>query len=227
MPWNYYCFIILDQSGASNDTADQWIFENSEFRSNYHISDNGRKIRYESSSALTTSKKEMVWNKKLRHDSTWIQHVIPLQPSPNPTNGFKTKVIEIGESIIADQNVGIEIGLASKLDSSLKTPHEWNKLGCHFNVLNGGIYHKTIYPMKFVERAEPNDVVEWTLSYSNTEDGQLSKLAVLKINGETKGKPLQFKGGEDLFPTIHIASTGAKVEAGYNDMTYPTNVKGK
>ena len=169
----------------------------------------------------------MVWNKKLRHDSTWIQHVIPLQPSPNPTNGFKTKVIEIGESIIADQNVGIEIGLATKLDSSLKTPHEWNKFGCHFNVLNGGIYHKLIHPMNFVERAESNDVVEWTLTCSNTEDGQLSKLAVLKINGETKGKPLQLKGGEDLFPTIHIASTGAKVEAGYHDMTYPTKVKGK
>ena len=169
-----------------------------------------------------------IWEKafhefnKLRHDSTWIQHVIPLQPSPNSTNSFKTKIIDLGKSILADRNVGVEIGLASKLNSSLETPHEWNKFGCHFNVLNGGIYHNRIRPMKFVERGEPNDVIEWTIvsSCSNTE-------VVLKINGETKTKPIQMKGEEDLFPTLHIASSGAKVESGFQHMKYYANVKGK
>ena len=60
---------------------------------------------------------------------TWIQHITPLQSSSESTNSFKTKVITIGEGLISYKNTGIEIGLASKLNSNQKTLLKQNSPG--------------------------------------------------------------------------------------------------
>ena len=123
---------------------------------------------------------------------------------------------------------GIKIGLAHKLDPDMPTPHKWREFDCFYNCQNGLICRKAISPRlgKFVERGGPNDVVQWTIACSNIK-GQVLKSAVLKINGVAKGKPIAINGEEDLFPTIHIASSEAELEAGYHDMEYPENVEGK
>ena len=122
---------------------------------------------------------------------------------------------------------GIEIGLASKLDTNKATPHQWKECGCHYSVLNGGIFHRLAYPMEFVERGEPNDVIEWTISYINKDEGRVIKSAILHINGEIKGEPIIIENEDDLFPTLHISSSGAKVESGYHDIHYTKNIQGK
>ena len=231
---------------------------------------------------------------------SWIQHVTPLQPSRSSSNSFRTRVIDIGERVTAfstggieiglaskldtnratphqwkksgchysilnggiyhrlayplefvergEPNIGervtafstggIEIGLASKLDTNRATPHQWKKSGCHYSILNGGIYHRLAYPLEFVERGEPNDVIEWTISCTNKDEegvmksankdeGRGIKTVILKINGEIKGEPMIIEGEDDLFPTLHINSSGAKVESGYQDILYSKKIQGK
>ena len=169
---------------------------------------------------------------------SWIQHVTPLQPSRSSSNSFRTRVIDIGERVTAFSTGGIEIGLASKLDTNRATPHQWKKSGCHYSILNGGIYHRLAYPLEFVERGEPNDVIEWTISCTNKDEegvmksankdeGRGIKTVILKINGEIKGEPMIIEGEDDLFPTLHINSSGAKVESGYQDILYSKKIQGK
>ena len=226
-------FIISDQNSRSDTRSAVWIFENDsmEVRSNYKISEDDRIIQFKSSSNLTTKEKErkiIIYNSPpLRYDSCWIQHCTPLQPSAHSTNSFKTRVMEIGESVVANGNIGIQIGLAYKFDPNRVTPNEWKHSGIHYNCLNGGIYHRPINPIEFVERAKVNDVIEWTISCSNTDNARAIKSVALKINGEVKGEPVIIEEDEQLFPTLHIASSGAKVESGFHSMSYSKTVKGK
>ena len=81
--------------------------------------------------------------------------------------------------------------------------------------------------MEFVERSEPNDVIEWPISYINKDEGRVIRSAILHINGEIKGEPIIIENEDDLFPTLHISSSGAKVESGYQDMHYSKNITGK
>ena len=155
---------------------------------------------------------------------TWIQHITPLQSSSESTNSFKIKVITVGEGLISYKNTGIEIGLASKLDSNQKTLPEWKELGCYYNFLNGAICHRLKYPMEIVDRGEQDDIIEWTISCPDKNGEQIE--AILKINGEEKGEHLFLKGGKELFPTLHIGSPGAKVESGYHFIE-PKTGKGK
>lgn len=226
--------LISDQEDKPDHDQTAWIFENnnSEFRSNYQIFDEDRIIQFNSSFHLTTKQKEMKHYPPLRYDSIWLQHANPLEPMSLSSNSFKTRVVDIGESLRAVStntgitNTGIEIGLAYKIDSNRETPHVWEEFGCHYNFLNGGIYYDFIFPMKFVERGEVNDVIEWSISASNTDQGQEIKSAVFKINGQPRGKPIAIERDEDLFPTLHIVSSGAKVESGFQDMDYPEKPKG-
>ena len=164
-------------------------------------------------------------NNKLRHDSTWMQHVTNLQPSTSSAHSFKSRIIDVGESSSA--NRGIKIGLAYKLESSIPSSHKEKELVCYYNCQNGGIYHNSLRPIEFVERGKPDDVVEWFISSSNTEEGQVLNLVVLKINGERKGTPLNIKRDTGLYPTLHISSSGAKLKVGNHDVKYPEYEKGK
>ena len=202
-----------------------WKYENNDYRSNYIESQYGQIIEYTSSSNLSTREKEDPFKRKLRHDSTWMQLNTPLNTSDG-RNVFKARVIEIGESVRADANVGIEFGLARKLDSTLKTPHKWNKFGMHYNWLNGGIYHKDIDPLEFVQRCNPKDVIEWEIRSENNDQELQARIAVLKINGKEKGKSFILDEHENLYPTLHLASSGAKIEVGYHDMESQKNPKG-
>ena len=78
--------------------------------------------------------------------------------------------------------------------------------------------------MEIVERGEPDDVIEWTISCPDKKGGQIE--AILKINGKERGKHLFIQGAKDLFPTLHIASPGAKVESGFHYIK-PKTGKGK
>ena len=160
-----------------------------EVRSNYRISEDDRIIQFKSSSNLTTKQKVrqvMSFISPPRYDSCWIQHCTPLQPSDHSTDSFKTRVIEIGESVLASDNIAIQIGIAYKLDPNRLNPNEWKHSGIHYNCLNGGIYHRPINPIEFVDRAKVNDVIEWTISCSNTDNARAIKSVALKINGEVK-----------------------------------------
>ena len=132
---------LIDSDFNHDEISDEgpqvWIYEDDNFKNRYHVSDESKRIEYQSSSNLTTKQKGFDSNRKLRHDSTWIQHVTPLQQSSShSTNSFKTRVIDVGETIEAEANIGIEIGLASKLESNRKTPHEWKDFGFQYNFLN-------------------------------------------------------------------------------------------
>ena len=219
------CNFILVHAKIYDNNSLLWIYENNEYRSNYIESQYGQIIKYTSSSELSTREKEKRLKKKLRHDSTWMQLDTPLNTAVGP-NIFKARVIEIGESVRADANVGIEFGLARKMDLNMNIPHKWKKFGMHYNWLNGGIYHKDIDPLELVERCNPNDVVEWEITSENNDQGLQARKAVLKINGEEKGKSFILAENEYVYPTLHLASSGAKIEVGYHDMEYPEYLEG-
>ena len=118
---------ISDQDDGSVDRPLEWIFENDNCKRNYQFSGDGRIIQYQSSSNLISKIKQWKSFAPLRYqdDNTWIQHITPLQPSRNSSNSFKTRVIDIGKQVSALSSGGIEIGLASKLDTNSASPHQW------------------------------------------------------------------------------------------------------
>ena len=58
---------------------------------------------------------------------------------------------------------------------------------------------------------------------SNKDGVRIIKSASLKINGKMKGKPIIVEDDNDLFPTLHISSSGAKIQSGYQDINYSKN----
>ena len=73
---------------------------------------------------------------------------------------------------------------------------------------------------------DQSDVVEWEITPADIEQGIQYDTAQLKINGNPKGNPEILKDSKDLYPTLCIASSRAKVEAGYLDMEYPKRIEG-
>ena len=62
---------------------------------------------------------------------------------------------------------------------------------------------------------------------SNKDGVRIIKSASLKINGKMKGEPIIVEDDNDLFPTVHISSSGAKIQSGYQDINYSKNTEGK
>ena len=134
---------------------------------------------------------------------------------------FKTRIIDVGKGV--DIIYGIRIGLACKMESD----SDWTNNLLYYNVMNGGIYYKrkSKTAIQFLERCEKSDVVEWELTSSSIEKGILNT-AQLKINGTSKGDPVILDKFEDLYPTLRIASSQAKVETGYHNMDCPKHIEG-
>ena len=137
---------------------------------------------------------------------------------------FKTRIIDIGKGV--DMNHGIKIGLAGKMESDEETLGDWKKYILYYNAMNGGIYYKRKSPIQVVERSDEGDVVEWELTPPDIEAGIQYATGQLKINGNSKGNPVILEDFEDLYPTLCIASSQAKVETGYHDMEYPERKEG-
>ena len=122
---------ISDQDDISVNRPLEWIFENGKCRRNYQISGDGRIIHFQSSSNLISKMKQWKPFAPLRYqdDDTWIQHVTALQPSRSSSISFKTRLVDISNRQMAFGNHGIEIGLASKLDTNRANPHQWKECG--------------------------------------------------------------------------------------------------
>ena len=137
---------------------------------------------------------------------------------------FKTRILDIGKGV--GEAKGIKIGIAFKMDLDTETLEDWKKCILYYNTMNGGIYYKGQDPIQFLDRCEESDVVKWEITSSDVEQGIQYDTAQLKINGNSKGNPVILKEFKDLYPTLCIASSQAKVETGYHDMEYPKRIEG-
>ena len=207
-------FSIATSEGAerSHDRPLNWVYQNNTAKCNYAEINDGQVIQFEPSSHYC----------KYCYD-TWMQLDTPVKQTA-VAKTFKTRIIDIGKCV--DEAEGIKIGIAFKMDLGTETLKDWKKCMLYYNAMNGGIYYKGESPIQFLDRCEESDVVEWEITCSNIEQGLQYDTAQLKINGKSKGNPVVLKESKDLYPTLCIASSQAKVEAGYHDMEYPKRIEG-
>ena len=137
---------------------------------------------------------------------------------------FKTRILDIGKGV--GEAKGIKIGIAFKMDLDTETLEDWKKCILYYNTMNGGIYYKGQDPIQFLDRCEESDVVKCEITSSDVEQRIQYDTAQLKINGNSKGNPVILKEFKDLYPSLCIASSQAKVETGYHDMEYPKRIEG-
>ena len=203
---------MSDGAEQSDDKPLNWVYKNNKAKCNYTEINEGQVIQFEPSSHHC----------KYCYD-TWMQLDTPVKQTA-VTKNFKTRIIDVGKGVGGTE--GIKIGIAFKMNLDNETLEDWKKCILYYNTMNGGIYYKGQSPIQFLDRCEESDVVEWEITCSNIEQGLQYDTAQLKINGNSKGNPVILKEFKDLYPTLCIASSQAKVETGYHDMEYPKRIEG-
>ena len=196
-------------------------------RCKYNITNNGSTIEFngitEKKTALFGGYKNVTYTK----ESSMMQMSNSIPNTSNPIS-FNVKLNDIGVNKLGNDNHGIEVGFAKKIAD---TKHKLKRskrmeIGLWYDPFNGGIYNHKTLPVEFVDRAEGDDVIEWKIQGIENKNNVVRSKFTLLLNNEDTGHSFVLNNPADLFPTIYIGSSSAKITLDITGMGYlPTVIE--